>query len=342
MPAVKKIVAKPAAPAKKPAVAAKKPAAAKKGGALEIAPIAAAGLLLAAQKMYKGMMDEQAAAPAKRARKARRGGDGPESFPVPVNEKGEDIPVAAAAPEIQGGPEVQAAPEAPEVQATPEAPADDDDDLPSEEGAAAVPETAPALPASSEETLYDAVKMVTQGMVEQGMSDDKRAELKAMLGGAKKARKSSAKSGGSAALVGAELQATVGGAKTAKPARKSSAKRGGAGDVLGAAIATVKQEFASTFGGAEALGSPLAMAGGKKARKPSAKRGGGALAPIAEVAGGMPLAPANTAPLRPEPTAMMAGGAKKAKATKKRMSGGELEVYATQLSKLTSQLRGLM
>ena len=84
------------------------------------------------------------------------------------------------------------------------------------------------------------------------------------------------------------------------------------------------------------------MAGGKKARKPSAKRGGGALAPIAEVAGGMPLAPANTAPLRPEPTAMMAGGAKKAKATKKRMSGGELEVYATQLSKLTSQLRGLM
>jgi len=320
MPSTKKIVAKPAA---KPA-AAKKPAA-KKGGALEIAPIAATGLLLVAQKMYKEMMAEEEKRPAKRTLRTRRGGDGPESYPIDTSAEEDGVPdsVAETAADAPASEELAPAPATAELMPAPEA------------------EPVVAEEAASNPTLVDAAATVINNM-----NDEDKASLKGMLaGGAKKARKASAKRGGSAGIVGADLQAMAGGSEMsmpaplaggAKKARKPSAKKSGGGEIA---------PVAAIAGGSE-LSMPAPLAGGaKKARKPSAKRGGGALAPIAAVAGGMPLAPANTAPLYPESTSQMAGGAKKAAAkpaAKKRMAGGELAAYTAQLSKLTSQLRTLM
>jgi len=328
MPAVKKTVAKPAAkPSAKPA-AAKKPAA-KKGGALEIAPIAATGLLLVAQKMYKEMMAEEEKRPAKRTIRTRRGGDGPESYPIDTSAEEDGAPDSVA--------ETAADAQASEELAPAEAPA------PATAELMPAPEAEPVVAeeAASNPTLVDAAATVIKNM-----NAEDKASLKGMLaGGAKKARKPSAKRGGSAGIVGAELQAMAGGSELsmpaplaggAKKARKPSAKKSGGGEIA---------PVAPLAGGSE-LSMPAPLAGGaKKARKPSAKRGGGALAPIAAVAGGMPLAPANTAPLYPESTSQMAGGAKKAAAkpaAKKRMAGGELAAYTAQLSKLTSQLRTLM
>jgi len=386
MPAVKKTVAKPAAkPSAKPA-AAKKPAA-KKGGALEIAPIAATGLLLVAQKMYKEMMAEEAKRPAsaaaKRTRKTRRGGLGPNgeisdlSHPIDTSAE-EDAAEEPAAPsetaaEEPAAPGETAAPSETAAEELAPAPAPATAELMSAPEA----ESVAAEEAASNPTLVDAAATVINNM-----NDEDKSKLKGMLGckeeemvgGAKKARKPSAKRGGSAGIVGAELQAATamplaGGAKKArkpsakksgggevnavmplaggselsmpaplaggaKKARKSSAKRGGGEIAPVAAIA----------GGSE-LSMPAPLAGGAKkaSRKPSAKRGGGALAPTAEVAGGMPLAPANTAPVYVERTSPMAGGAKKAaKKPTKRMAGGELAAYTAQLDKLTSQLRTLM
>ena len=378
MPAVKKTVAKPAAkPSAKPA-AAKKPAA-KKGGALEIAPIAATGLLLVAQKMYKEMMAEEAKRPAsaaaKRTRKTRRGGLGPNgeisdlSHPIDTSAE-EDAAEEPAAPGETAAPSETAAEEL--------APAP----APATAELMPAPEVEPVVAeeAASNPTLVDAAATVINNM-----NDEDKSKLKGMLGckeeemvgGAKKARKPSAKRGGSAGIVGAELQAATAMplAGGAKKARKPSAKKSGGGEVnavmplaggselsmpapLAGGAKKARKPSAKKSGGGEIapvaaiaggseLSMPAPLAGGAKkaSRKPSAKRGGGALAPTAEVAGGMPLAPANTAPVYVERTSPMAGGAKKAAAkpaAKKRMAGGELAAYTAQLDKLTSQLRTLM
>jgi hypothetical protein len=345
MPAVKKTVAKPAAkPSAKPA-AAKKPAA-KKGGALEIAPIAATGLLLVAQKMYKEMMAEEEKRPAKRTLRTRRGGADGEGE-VMAASAAEGVSSFNPFPEptaANGEPAAEEAPAAPTEELAP-APATAEL-MPAPEAEPVVAEEAAAT-AVSNPTLVDAAATVIDGM-----NAEDKAKLKsllgckeeaAMAGGAKKARKPSAKRGGSAGIVGADLQAMAGGSELsmpaplaggAKKARKPSAKKSGGGEIA---------PVAPLAGGSE-LSMPAPLAGGaKKARKPSAKRGGGALAPIAAVAGGMPLAPANTAPLYPESTSQMAGGATKAaKKPTKRMAGGELAAYTAQLDKLTSQLRTLM
>jgi hypothetical protein len=370
MPAVKKTVAKPAAkPSAKPA-AAKKPAAkkpaAKKGGALEIAPIAATGLLLVAQKMYKEMMAEEEKRPAKRTLRTRRGGDGPESYPIDTSAEEDGAPDSVA--------ETAADAPASEELAPAEAPAP--------APATAEPEAAPASEAEAEPVAEEAASNPTlvdaAATVINNMNDEDKAKVKGMLtGGAKKARKPSAKRGGSAGIVGADLQAMAGGSEMsmpaplaggAKKARKPSAKRGG-GEVnavmplIGGSELSMPAPLAggakkarkpsAKRGGGEMLSMPAPLAGGSEkltmpaplagGAKKATKRGGGALAPIAAVAGGMPLAPANTAPLYPESTSQMAGGAKKAaKKPTKRMAGGELAAYTAQLSKLTSQLRTLM
>jgi hypothetical protein len=357
MPAVKKTAAKPAAA--KPA-AAKKPAA-KKGGALEIAPIAATGLLLVAQKMYKEMMAEEekrpASAAAKRTRKTRRGGtDGEEMAASAADGVKSYDPFATpetAAPAADGfaPAAVEPAPAAVEPAPNAEEPAPDAEE-PAPDADEPVP-VAPAAPAYAESgetnTLFDALKTVAKS---ESISDSQRAELQTMLsapaatsGGAKKARKPSAKRGGGeiapvAPLAGGAKKAAKrgGGEMGSMPPAMPLTAGGGELDSL-LAMAGGKKGRKPTRGGAELLGSPIAMAGGKKA----ATRGGGALAPIAAVAGGMPLAPANTAPVYVERTSPMAGGAKKAaKKPTKRMAGGELAAYTAQLSKLTSQLRTLM
>lgn len=317
--------------------AAKKTVSKKKGGSLEVAPLAAAGVLLVAQKMYKGMMAEEAAKPSakKSLRKMRRGGaEGEEAAPAPVAEPTSyDMGETEAA--MLGEPE--AAAPAPEVAApAPEAPAP----APEAPAPAAAPESF-----IDPETLKKAAADVLRNMKPEDRAAVIQAsepapvapapeapapEAAAQAGGAKRAAK--AKKGGAAGLsgavtLGAELKTVSGGAKRAKAAKRG----GGEMDSLAATAAPV-------------LAAPTAaMAGGAKRGK-SAKRGGsGALAPIAEVAGGMPMAPVNTAPLYPEPTARMTGGAKKAAAAKKkRMAGGELQAYSAQLSKLTSELRSLM
>ena len=433
MPSTKKIVAKPAAA--KPAAAKK----AAKGGALEIAPIAATGLLLAAQKMYKDMMAEEAKRPAsaaKRTRKARRGGLGPNGEPD-AEEPGADGPVMAASAadrvtsySIPAEGDDEAAPAAEEQAAAVEdapaameaAPAAVEGaqaaaaeqaaaaqaaavkDAPAAEGAP----VAPAAEAASNPTLVEAAVTVIKNM-----NDKDKADLDnklAMEGGAKKARKSSAKPrtkrGGSAGIFGAELPAMAGGSeKLSMPAPLAGGakkkKRGGGEIAPVAAIAGGSEKLSmpaplaggakkktrgggeiapvaamaggseklsmpaplaggakktkKKSGGGEMLGSPIALAGGSEklsmpaplamagGAKKTKKSGGGALAPIAAVAGGMPMAPANTAPLYPERSSPMAGGAKKAaKKPTKRMAGGELAAYTDQLSKLTSQLRTLM
>jgi len=391
MPSTKKIVAKPAAA--KPAAAKK----AAKGGALEIAPIAATGLLLAAQKMYKDMMAEEAKRPAsaaKRTRKARRGGLGPNGEPD-AEEPGADGPVMAASAadrvtsySIPAEGDDEAAPAAEEQAAAVEdAPAAMEAAPAAVEGAqaaaaeqaaaaqAAAVKDAPAAEAASNPTLVEAAVTVIKNM-----NDKDKADLDnklAMEGGAKKARKSSAKPrtkrGGSAGIFGAELPAMAGGSeKLSMPAPLAGGakkKTRGGGEIapvaamaggseklsMPAPLAGGAKKTKKKSGGGEMLGSPIALAGGSEklsmpaplamagGAKKTKKSGGGALAPIAAVAGGMPMAPANTAPLYPERSSPMAGGAKKAaKKPTKRMAGGELAAYTDQLSKLTSQLRTLM
>jgi len=321
MPSTKKIVAKPAAA--KPAAAKK----AAKGGALEIAPIAATGLLLAAQKMYKDMMAEEAKRPAsaaKRTRKARRGGLGPNGEPD-AEEPGADGPVMAASAadrvtsySIPAEGDDEAAPAAEEQAAAVEdAPAAMEAAPAAVEGAqaaaaeqaaaaqAAAVKDAPAAEAASNPTLVEAAVTVIKNM-----NDKDKADLDnklAMEGGAKKARKSSAKPrtkrGGSAGIFGAELPAMAGGSeKLSMPAPLAGGakkkKRGGGEIAPVAAIA----------GGSEKLSMPAPLAGGAKKKT----RGGGEIAPVAAMAGGSE---------KLSMPAPLAGGAKK---TKKKSGGGEM------------------
>jgi hypothetical protein len=330
MPSTKKIVAKPAAA--KPAAAKK----AAKGGALEIAPIAATGLLLAAQKMYKDMMAEEAKRPAsaaKRTRKARRGGLGPNGEPD-AEEPGADGPVMAASAadrvtsySIPAEGDDEAAPAAEEQAAAVEdAPAAMEAAPAAVEGAqaaaaeqaaaaqAAAVKDAPAAEAASNPTLVEAAVTVIKNMNDKDKADldNKLAKADldnklAMEGGAKKARKSSAKPrtkrGGSAGIFGAELPAMAGGSeKLSMPAPLAGGakkkKRGGGEIAPVAAIA----------GGSEKLSMPAPLAGGAKKKT----RGGGEIAPVAAMAGGSE---------KLSMPAPLAGGAKK---TKKKSGGGEM------------------
>jgi len=321
----------------------------KKGGALELAPLAATGVLLAAHKLYKDMMASESAKKKGGASKKIRGGTDAEELKSAVitvlgTYSPEEIQALASQAVAKQAevPAVAPAP-APAAEAEAEAPA-----MASEEPVAAAVEDAEAAaaeefvgeePAAAAEPAAAPVdgstvggkrgkKAKRHGGFAPIMAEEASAQT--MAGGKKKSKRGGSavmavapetmmpemtggkkKRGGSAAMAVAPEMMTP-----EMVGGKKTKKRGGAYAEVGADTMLLPAIPVDT----------MAMSGGKRK---SSKRGG---APGADF-----LMPATTTPMVPE----MAGGKAK-KIRKPKMGGGELSAYMSQLSKLNSELSKLM
>jgi len=318
----------------------------KKGGALELAPLAATGVLLAAHKLYKDMMASESAKKKGGASKKIRGGTDAEELKSAVitvlgTYSPEEIQALASQAVAKQAevPAVAPAP-APAAEAEAEAPA-----MASEEPVAAAVEDAEAAAAEefvAEEPAPAAApvdgstvggkrgkKAKRHGGFAPIMAEEASAQT--MAGGKKKSKR-----GGSAVMAVAPETMMPEMSAGGKKKRGGSAAMAVAPEMMSPEMVggkkTKKHGGAYAEVGADTMLLPaipvdtMAMAGGKRK---SSKRGG---APGADF-----LMPATTTPMVPE----MAGGKAK-KIRKPKMGGGELSAYMSQLSKLNSELSKLM
>lgn len=321
----------------------------KKGGSLELAPLAATSILVAAQKLYKDMMAGEAKKSGKKvggAKTLRGGMDLPEAAATVVaNMTSEEL-----AKYNEQLAKVQAEKAAKEAPAPAPAPATEEllaasEELPAAEKSAAPEELSAAEEPAAEQPVEE-LQAAEQpqaggkrkkskrhgGSAGLGVSGslDAAAKLEMSAGAKKTKRRGGAEmdslmppadpivatvSGGSKSLRGgnpipAPMEPMTVGAPIAGGAKKAKSKRGGGGpDML--------------IPAPNAIATPE-IAGG--AKKPKSKRHGGSAALE-------PMMPATTTPIVPE----IAGGAKK-----KKSRGGEFAAYMSQLSKLNDSLSKLM
>lgn len=319
----------------------------KKGGSLELAPLAATSILVAAQKLYKDMMVGEAKKSGKKvggAKTLRGGMDLPEAAATVVanmtpeelakyNEQLAKVQAEKAAKEAPApAPAAEELPAASEELPAAEEPAAPEELSAAEEPAAEQP--VEELPAAEQPQAGGKRKKSKRhgGSAGLGVSGslDAAAKLEMSAGAKKTKRRGGAEmdslmppadpivatvSGGSKSLRGgnpapAPMEPMTVGAPIAGGAKKAKSKRGGGGpDML--------------IPAPNAIATPE-IAGG--AKKPKSKRRGGSAALE-------PMMPATTTPIVPE----IAGGAKK-----KKSRGGEFAAYMSQLSKLNDSLSKLM